>query len=133
MLTVNKITLLGYVGGEPDSKTTAQGLNVTGLSVATSTKKKTGEQITQWHNCVAFGKTAELVNQYAKKGSKIYIDGEMQYSSYEKDGVKMTSSKVVINNVSFIDISDTQEPRQQAAQRQKPRNEVQIDDSDIPF
>lgn len=131
MRTINKIQLLGYVGRDPEMNATTQGLEVAGISIATSNVKKNGDKVTQWHNCVAFGKTAELVAQYAKKGSRIYVEGEMQYSEYEKDGVKMFSAKVVINAVSFIDFeSDTPKsaPAQQRRQEKPP-----IDESDIPF
>ena len=134
MRTINKITLLGYVGRDSELTVTAQGLEVAGLSVATSIVKKSGEKVTQWHNCVAFGKTAELVGQYARKGARIYIEGEMQYSEYEKEGVKMLSAKVVINTVSFIDFADSGEQKQAApAPKKAAYQAAPIDDSDIPF
>lgn len=134
MRTINKITLLGYVGRDSELTVTAQGLEVAGLSIATSALKKSGEKVTQWHNCVAFGKTAELVAQYAKKGARIYVEGEMQYSEYDKDGVKMLSAKVVINTVSFIDFADSGEQKQAAPAAKKPAYQpAQLDDSDIPF
>lgn len=135
MKTINSIQLLGYVGKDSTLTTTNQGLEVAGLSIATSTQKKGGDKITQWHNCVAFGKTAELVGQYAKKGARIYVEGEMQYSEYEKDGVSKISAKVVINNVSFIDFLGEGEsmPRQQSQPRQAPKAVAAPFDSDIPF
>lgn len=131
MRTINRIQLLGYVGRDSELTVTNQGLEVAGLSIATSTMKKNGEKVTQWHNCVAFGKTAELVAQYAKKGARIFVDGEMQYSDYEKDGVKMLSAKVVVNMVSFIDF-DSETPKHAPAAQAQKRQEAFPDD-DIPF
>ena len=134
MKTINKIHLLGYVGKDCTITHTAQGLEVAGLSLATSALKKSGEKVTQWHNCVAFGKTAELISQYAKKGYRVYVEGEMQYSEYEKEGVKMLSAKVVVNTVSFIDFDDSREQKQTApAPKKAAYQAAQLDDSDIPF
>lgn len=133
MRTINKITLLGYVGRDSELNHTAQGLEVAGLSIATSNTKKTGEKVTQWHNCVAFGKTAEIIGQYAKKGARIYIEGEMQYSEYEKEGVKMLSAKVVINTASFIDFPDDAEQNQVAQPKKTAYKSAQIPDDGIPF
>lgn len=109
MRTINRITILGYAGKDCVLNNTKSGVEVAGISIATSTKKTSGEQITQWHNCVAFGKTAELLAQFGRKGARMYVEGEMQYSDYEKDGVKMLSAKVLINTVSFIDFPEAQE------------------------
>lgn len=134
MRTVNKITLLGYVGRDSEMTVTAQGLEVAGLSLATSALKKNGEKVTQWHNCVAFGKTAELLGQYAKKGCRMYVEGEMQYSEYEKEGVKMLSAKVVINTMSFIDFAADEEQKQSApAPKKSAYQAAQIEDDGIPF
>lgn len=129
MRTINKIHLLGYVGKDCTMTTTAQGLEVAGLSLATSALKKNGEKVTQWHNCVAFGKTAELLAQYAKKGARMYVEGEMQYSEYEKDGVKMLSAKVVIHTTSFIDFGEDSEPKKTPTPAQKKEDPY----DDIPF
>lgn len=130
MRTINKIILLGYVGQDCNVNVTAQGLKVAGFSLATSIVKKDGAKVTQWHNCVAFAKTADIVEQFAKKGARLYIDGEMQYSEYEKEGVKMLSAKVVVNTISVIDFKedDTSRAAPQAAKKQPA-----FDDSDFPF
>lgn len=129
MRTINKIHVLGYVGRDSELNKTSSGLEVAGVSIATSTLKKDGEKVTQWHNCVAFGKTAELLATYAKKGARIYVEGEMQYSEYEKEGVRMLSAKILISAMSFIDFEVD------AAKQQKPlpKKQETMDDDDFPF
>lgn len=108
MKSINKVILIGALGKDPDVRATASGLAVASFSLATSRKQKDKTDVTQWHNCVAFGKTAELVESYLKKGSKLYLEGELQYQEYEKDGIKRVSTKIVINDMSFL--SDSGNP-----------------------
>lgn len=102
MRSVNKITLLGNVGRDPETRFMDSGLAVVNFSLATSRKPKDKPEVTQWHNLVAFGKTGELISQYVSKGSKLYVEGEVQYSEYEKDGIKRYATKIVVNDVSFL-------------------------------
>lgn len=102
MKTVNKLILLGIVGRDPEVRFSTNGMPIATFSLATSKKSKDKPDVTQWHNLVAFQKTAELVRDYVKKGSKLYIEGEVQYSEYEKDGVKRTATKVIVNEMSFL-------------------------------
>ena len=102
MKSVNKVTLIGAVGKDPELRYTHSGMAVANFSIATSKKNKEKQDVTQWHNVVAFQKTAELVEQYVKKGSKLYIEGELQYQEYEKDGERRFATKIVVNDMSFL-------------------------------
>lgn len=102
MKSVNKVTLLGAVGKDPEMHVTQQGLSIASFSLATSEKRKDKEEVTQWHNCVAFGKLAEIVQKYVVKGSKLYVEGAIQYQVYDKEGEKRYSTKIVVNDVSLI-------------------------------
>ncbi len=87
----NQITIIGNVGRDPEMRTMASGERVVNFSVATSERwkdKNSGEQMekTQWHRVVAWGKLAEIIGEYVKKGSQVMIQGSMNYGSYEKDG-----------------------------------------------
>lgn len=108
MKSVNKVILMGAVGKDPEIRYTAQNLCVANFSLATSKKAKDKSDVTQWHNVVAFGKTGELVESYVSKGAKLYIEGELQYQEYEKDGVKRIATKVVIQDMSFLGDSGNQ-------------------------
>lgn len=98
MASLNEVTLYGNVGQDPEFKTVGQKQtpNVK-LSVATTIKEET-----EWHNVEAWGKTAEIINQYVKKGSKVLIKGRLKTDKWEdQDGVKRQVTKVVVNNIIF--------------------------------
>lgn len=140
MKSVNKVTLIGAVGRDPEIRYTASGMAVANFSLATSKKSKDKEEVTQWHQLVAFQKTAELVEQYVRKGSKLYIEGEIQYQEYEKDGEKRLATKIVINDMSFLSDGGNQASTQDKktasdrnTSRPAPAPAEEFEDSDIPF
>jgi single-strand DNA-binding protein len=139
MKSVNKVTLIGAVGQEPEVRYTQAGMAIASFSLATSKKSKDKEEVTQWHNLVAFQKTAELVQQYVHKGSKLYIEGEIQYQEYEKDGQKRYATKIIIHDMSFLSDSGNHSANQgkQTAsgngRKAAPAPVEEFDDSEIPF
>jgi single-strand DNA-binding protein len=139
MKSINKVTLIGAVGQDPESRFTAQGLQITSFSLATSEKRKDKDEVTQWHNCVAFGKLAEIVQQYVVKGSKLYLDGAIQYQTYEKDGEKRFATKIVVNDISMLSPAQgqAQNGAQKARSTARPASaapvQEEFEDSEIPF
>lgn len=116
---MQKFMAIGNLGREPETRYTQGGSPVTSFSIATSEKwkdKQTGEQKekTEWHNCVAFGRLAEIVAQYVRKGSKVYIEGKLQTDSYEKDGIKRYSTKVNVRELQMLDGKGGQQEQQGA-------------------
>lgn len=105
MAGVNRVIILGNLGRDP--KTNANG-TVSNFSIATSEKwldKSTGEQTdkTEWHNIVAFGKLAEIVDKYLKKGSKVYIEGKLQTRKWtDKNGVEKLSTEIICNSMQML-------------------------------
>lgn len=99
---INKVILIGHVGQDPDVRHTANETVVVNFSLATSHKFK-GETQTEWNRCVAFGKLGEIIGQYVKKGSKIYVEGRLQTRSWEKDGVKQYTTEIVVNEMQMLD------------------------------
>ena len=104
---VNKVILVGNVGNDPDCR---EGGNspIANLSIATSETwkdKNTGEQQerTEWHRVVFFNRLAEVVRDYVKKGTKIYLEGRLQTRSYEQDGVQKYSTEIVANEMQMLD------------------------------
>jgi len=87
MSSVNKVILLGHVGNAPALEQTKNGTNVVKVSLATNTsyKDKSGQKVeeTQWHNVSFFGNLADTVSKYIQKGSKIYVEGRIKYSSVD--------------------------------------------------
>lgn len=105
MAGVNKVILLGNLGDKPEIKYTGDGKAITNLSIATSkawVDKDSGEkkETTQWHRVVLFGKRAQIANQYCKKGTKVYIEGELTTHKYQdKDtGKDKYSTQIVVDS-----------------------------------
>lgn len=116
MAGVNKVIIMGNVGNEPELTYTQGGMAVCKFSVATSKKVKDGSEKTSWHRCVSFGKTAEAIRQYIGKGSGIYIDGELSYGQYEKDGITRYTTDILVNEFSFTQASRRPGERQDVGQ-----------------
>ena len=140
---LNKVMVIGHLGRDPEMRYTAAGMAIASFSMATSKKNKDKEETTQWHNIVAFQKTAELIEQYVKKGSKLYIEGELQYQEYEKDGIKKIATKIVVNDMSFLSDGGNQASTQgkktasgSGTSRAKPQPAPvsdEFEDDSIPF
>lgn len=104
---INKITILGNVGKDPECQTLQSGSVVASFSVATSKiwKDQNGEkrEATTWHNVVTFGNLAKVCEKYLKKGNQVYIEGEMVYDEYtDKQGVKKTFPKVKAYEIKML-------------------------------
>jgi single-strand DNA-binding protein len=107
MAGVNRATLLGRLGADPDLRYTQSATPVASLSVATNRKYTTSQNEkrdeTEWHRVVVWGKQAEHCNKYLTKGREVYIEGRIQTRSYEdKDGIKRYATEIVAETVQFI-------------------------------
>lgn len=106
--SVNKVILLGNVGKDPEVKFTSSGTAVANLSLATSEhyKDKQGQQQerTEWHHLVAYQRTAEVIRDYVKKGSKLYIEGRIQTRSWDDrdSGQKKYKTEIVIADLGLL-------------------------------
>ncbi|WP_396632910.1 single-stranded DNA-binding protein [Maribacter sp. R86514] len=103
----NKVQLIGNVGNDPEMTVLESGKKVIRFSLATNEnyKNSKGEKVqnTDWHNIVAWGKTAEIIETYASKGKQIAIDGKLTSRSYEmKDGDKRYITEVVVSEVLLL-------------------------------
>ena len=103
----NKVQLIGHVGNAPEIVNLESGKKLAKFSIATNEtyKNNKGEKVTdtQWHNVVAWGKTAELVENYVPKGKEIGIEGKLTSRSYEdKDGIKKYITEVVCNELLLL-------------------------------
>ena len=101
----NKVQLIGNLGNNPEIITLESGKKLAKFSIATneSYKNAQGEKVTetQWHNIVAWNKTAEIVEQYLEKGKEVDFEGKLTSRSYtDKDGIKKYTTEVVINEMS---------------------------------
>ena len=103
----NKVQLIGNVGNDPEIKTFDGGKKLAKLTIATNEnyKNEKGEKVeeTQWHNLVAWGKTADIIEKYVVKGKEIAIEGKLTHRSYEdKNGEKRYVTEVVIDEVLLL-------------------------------
>ena len=145
---VNKAILIGNVGGDPEVRHMPNGNAVANITLATSDSwkdKNTGQQQerTEWHRVVFFGRLAEVVGDYVRKGSKLYIEGRIQTREWEKDGVKRYTTEIVVDIGGQMQMLDgKQEGGQPSASRQSapahnqatPSANSGFDDGDsIPF
>ena len=135
---VNKVILIGNLGKDPEVNG-----SVTKLTIATSDSykdKQTGENVekTEWHRVVLFSRLGEIAAQYLKKGSKVYIEGRLQTSSYAKNGETRYSTDIIAANLQMLDGKNTEDkpvpsnytPRQQAM---APLAAIDTDGDDLPF
>ena len=105
---INKVILVGNLGRDPETRYAQNGNAVTSFSIATSESwrdKSSGEQQekTEWHNCVAFARLGEICGEYLRKGSKVYIEGKLQTSNYEKDGQKHYRTDINVREMQMLD------------------------------
>lgn len=132
MSDLNLVVLTGRLARDIELKTTQNGTTLCNCSIAVGTKKKVGnnwEDVTNWVNLTMFGRTAELANEYTRKGSHIRVTGSLSVRSYEKDGQKRTSTDVIVNELQFLGGGKPQQPQQQPQQN---NNQMPFDD-DLPF
>ena len=104
-LMINKVLLIGNLGEKPEVKTLSNGTAVANFSLATTKnwmKDGVKESKTTWHKVKVFGKQAENVGKYLDKGSKAYVEGEIDNRSYEKDGVKKYITEVNASTIQFL-------------------------------
>lgn len=146
MKTLNKVMLIGSCGRDPEVRSTAGGAVVANVSIATSErfKDKQGQwqETPEWHNLVAFGRTAEVIRDYVTKGSPIHVEGRLQTSSWEDktSGQKRYKTEIVVDNLILLGgraEGSGKAPRAastSSAPSYSPfEQQGEIDESDIPF
>lgn len=106
--SVNKVTLIGTLGRDPEVRYMPNGNAVANLTLATDESymdKQTGQKVeqTEWHRLVVYGKLAEICQQYLKKGSKAYFEGRLKTREWEKDGIKRYTTEIVANDMMMLD------------------------------
>ncbi len=108
MASVNKVIIVGNLGRDPEVRNMPSGDAIANIAVATSYKSKdrnTGEQkeLTEWHRIAFFGRLAEIVGQYLKKGSSIYVEGRLQTRKYtDKDGVERYATDIIAESMQML-------------------------------
>jgi single-strand DNA-binding protein len=150
----NRVFLLGNVGKDPETRSSASGVIVVTLGLATSDRVQDAQgnwqDHTEWHNLVAFKRTAEIIRDYVKKGSKLYVEGKIQTRSWDdQSGQKRYKTEIIVNDLSLLsgrDESSSGYSRGRASSTstasfdQRPASgqddiaqQAEISDDDIPF
>ena len=152
--SVNKVILLGNVGKDPEIRSTGGGTMVANFTLATSDRfqdpQGNWEDRTEWHNLVDFKRTAEIVRDYVKKGSKLYIEGKIQTRSWEDKDTKAKRyrTEIIVNDISLLSSREdgggpynrsgsssnaANEDQRQPAGHDDFAQSAEISDEDIPF
>jgi single-strand DNA-binding protein len=136
---LNKVTLIGYTGKAVEQKYTPGGTAIARVSVATSKRVKKGEEwqsVTQWHDCVLFGKAAE--SPYItgiQKGAQVFVEGELQHRKYErtigKEKVEWPVTEIVVSSLKKL--GKFEKPEGTAAFAGGSEFSEEITDADVPF
>jgi len=145
---LNKVMLIGNIGVDPELKFMANGDPICKFSLATNENKKVKgewEDHTEWHRCTTFGATADVIQKYARKGSKLYVEGRIQTNSWEQDGLKRYATEIIAYKILLLDPPPQSQPQPQRGYdpntqprvQPQPRKEVENKrtnyDDDLPF
>jgi len=153
---INKAILVGNLGNDPETKYTQGGMAITKISLATTSvrKDKDGntQENTQWHRVTFFGKLGEIAGEYLRKGSQVYVEGEIRYDKFTgQDGVEKFFTEIVANEMQMLggrgdggggggggyERGGGRPQRQEQSQRPRESSQKQpsegFDDDDIPF
>lgn len=108
MASVNKVIILGNLGRDPETRFSGNNLQITSMSVATTSYRRSAEtqervEETEWHRVVLFGRQAEIAQQYLKKGSRVYLEGRLRTRKWEKDGQTHYSTEILADTLQLID------------------------------
>lgn len=116
MAGINKAIIVGNLGDAPKINQTNSGKTVANFTVATSKKFKQADgsmgETTQWHRIVAWNKLAEIVRDYCCKGSKVYVEGEIETRSYDKDGETKYVTEIIAQTLQLLDSKKDAQPQQ---------------------
>ena len=142
--SVNKVVLVGHLGGDPETRFTASGAAVANFNLATNESWRDAnseiQDKTEWHRCVMFGKSAELGGDLLKKGQLVYVEGKLQTRNWEdKDGVKRYTTEVLCEMFTMLgrkmdnEGGAQQAPSQASNDSSNSSSDSNDEDDDIPF
>lgn len=117
-MSINKCQLSGNISRDPEIRQTASGMPVLTFGLAVNERQKnsrTGEweDYTNWIDCTMFGKRAESVHKWLEKGKKVFVDGKLRYSQWERDGQKRSKIEVIVEDIDFGFTNETKKSRAQ--------------------
>ncbi len=104
--SINRVILVGNAGSDPDVRETKDGTPVAHLSLATDRRfRQNGEEQrrTEWHRLTFWGKASDIVARFVRRGSRLYVEGRLEYGSYERDGVAIPTVDVIVQDFVLLD------------------------------
>ncbi len=132
--SLNKVSIIGNLGKDPEIRTTPSGKKVANFSVCTSDrwtdKEGKKQESAQWHRLVAWGPLAEIIEKYVRKGSQAYFEGKLDYRKYKgKDDIERYSTEIVVSEMQMLG-GKSAESAPQSSQESMP---IPPDDDSLPF
>ena len=138
--SVNKVVLVGHLGGDPETRLTPSGAAVANFNVATNESWRDAngdiQDKTEWHRCVMFGKSAEMAGELLKKGQLLYTEGKLQTRNWEdKDGIKRYTTEVVCEMFTMLGRKMDADNNQSTGSynESEKSDDSKSDDEDLPF
>lgn len=125
--SINKIILVGHIGRDPDVQTTAAGTKVAHVSLATSRRfPRDGgmEERTEWHRLTLWDRLAQIAEDYVRKGDRVYIEGRMEYDSFERNGVTIPTAEVHVRELVMLGAPTGRSAAVEAETQQEVEEEV---------
>tara|TARA_R100000426_G_C4771664_1_gene91173 strand:+ start:252 stop:662 length:411 start_codon:yes stop_codon:yes gene_type:complete len=136
-MSVNKAILVGRLGADPELRTTGGGTSVVNMRLATSDRRKEGDQWidhTEWHNITVWGRSAENVAKFCSKGKELFVEGRIQTRKYtDKSGADRYSTEIVADNIRFLGSKSDQQGDSVQQSRAPNQGLYPTDDNGIPF
>lgn len=103
---LNRVLLIGNLGRDPELSYLPSGLAVARFTLATTERRRRAdnewEDVTDWHRVVLFGRQAEVAGQFLSKGQQVFIEGRIRYNTYEREGVKRTTTEIIASNLMLL-------------------------------
>jgi single-strand DNA-binding protein len=136
---INKVILVGNLGNDPEVKYTQGGMAITTISLATTSARKDKDgnlqEKTEWHRVKFFGKLGEIAGEYLKKGSQCYVEGRIEYGSYEKDGAKQYTTDIIGDEMQMLGGKSDggNAPRRESKPQRQESSAADSSDDDLNF
>ncbi|MBX3629346.1 MAG: single-stranded DNA-binding protein [Nitrosomonas sp.] len=132
-MSINKVILIGRLGGDPETRYMQNGDAVTNINLATAEtwKNQNGEkqEKTEWHRCTFYRKLAEIAGEYLKKGSLIYVEGKLETRKWtDKNGIERYTTGIIVNEMKMLG----SKPAEQSNAAAQPKNDTSNPQSNAP-
>lgn len=138
-MSLNKVLLIGNVGKDPEVRYVSDNLPVANFSLATTKrgyKTNDGKEVpdkTEWHTIVCWRGLAKLAEQYIKKGTQVYVEGELQTRQWEKDGITRYTTEILANDIQLLGRKSDNVSSETSSAPTQPQQPIPQEDGELPF